>query len=437
MPSSTPQPHALTIRHPFLRTGIRAMRTIEHARETDHLGRYYTRSEISQLLVGLLPTHSPSSLLDLGAGEGSLSVAASSKWNDIELVTVDVDRDASRVLSKRLEDGGFRGTHHHLPHDALGTDLQSLLADRAIGPLGAAVCNPPFLVPRWRKEYGRILEDAGFSGSLPAITSTDAAALFLAQNLRLLSTGGELGIIVPDSLVCAEKYRSFRASLLQRYEVVQAIRLPRGSFAGTDALAHILVVGKKQPSCPWIRLSCLVSAGVPMRTIHVERDLAVRKLDYSYHAAEMTSGTEVVRLRDVLTNLQRGSLNSAEVRASTSFVLHTTDIDANMRGSWLDFGKRSFKPGPISDNATVAEAGDIVVGRVGRNAADKVIGIAKGRVALSDCLFRLRVQPQYRDQALRSIASESGKRWMEMHAYGVAARHIAKIDLLNLPLDCP
>lgn len=411
------------------------MRTIEHARATDHLGRYYTQSEISQLLVGLLPTDCLSSLLDLGAGEGSLSVAASSKWTNIDLVTVDVDRAASRVLSRRLRDGGFRGKHHHLPHDALGTGLQSLLSDRAVGPLSLAVCNPPFMVPTWRKEYGQILEDAGFSGSLSAITSTDAAALFLAQNLRLLTTGGSLGIIVPDSLVCAEKYRGFRASLLQNYDVVQAIRLPRGSFAGTDALAHILVISKKHSACSSIRLSCLASAAGPLRTIRVERDLAVRRLDYSYHAAEVAGASAVFRLKDVVIDLRRGSLNSAQARASSSFVLHTTDIDADMRGSWFDFDKRSFRPGKLSDNATVAEPGDIVLGRVGRNAAEKVIGVAKGRVALSDCLFRLRVHPEHREQVLRSIASENGKRWMETHAYGVAASHIAKNDLLNLPLD--
>jgi hypothetical protein len=71
------------------------------------------------------------------------------------------------------------------------------------------------LVHEWRKEYSEIIEDAGFSGSLPAITSTDAAVLFLAQNLRLIADGGNVGIIVPDSLVCAEKYLRFRASLLE------------------------------------------------------------------------------------------------------------------------------------------------------------------------------------------------------------------------------
>ena len=411
------------------------MRTIEHAKATDHLGRYYTADDISQLLIGLLPTHSPRVLLDLGAGEGALSVAASSKWTNIELVTVDVDRDASHVLSKRLKDGGFRGKHHYLPHDALCCDLHSRLSDRAIGPISLAVCNPPFLVPRWRKEYGHILEDAGFSGSLPAITSTDAAALFLAQNLRFLTSGGTLGIIVPDSLACAEKYLGFRASLLQNYDVVHAIRLPRGSFLGTDALAHIFVISKRQPSCPSIRLSCLASVEGPLRTIHVERDLAVRRLDYSFHAAEVTTAAAGLRLKDVAINMQRGSFNSAEVRTSSSFVLHTTDIGADMRGNWLNFDKRAFKPSALAGNVLIAEPGDLVIGRVGRNAAEKIIGIAKGRIALSDCLFRLRVQHEHREQVLRLIASEHGKRWMEMHAYGVAASHITKNDLLNLPLD--
>lgn len=411
------------------------MRTIEHAKATDHLGRYYTAESISQFLIGLLPAHSPRVLLDLGAGEGALSLAASSKWDNIELVTVDVDREASRVLSMRLKEGGFRGKHHYLPHDALCSDLNSKLSERSIGPISLAVCNPPFLVPRWRRDYGHILEDAGFSGSLPAITSTDAAVLFLAQNLRFLSTGGNLGIIVPDSLACAEKYFGFRKSLLQNYDLVHAIRLPRGSFLGTDALAHIFVVSKKQPSRPLIRLSCLATEGEALRTIEVERDLAIQRLDYSFHAAELNSAVTGLRLRDVVINVRRGSFNSAEVRASLSFILHTTDIGADMRGNWIDFDNRSFRLDALAGNVLIAEPGDLVIGRVGRNAAEKIVGIAKGHVALSDCLFRLRVQPEYREQVLRVITSEHGKRWMEMRSHGVAASHITKNDLLNLPLN--
>jgi type I restriction enzyme M protein len=412
------------------------MRTYEHARSTDYLGRYYTQSSISRFLVGLLPSEHPGAVLDLGAGEGALTVAASSKWSDASLITVDVDVQASRVLTHRLKSGGFVGLHHHLPRDALGADLRAVLTRHNGVPPRVAVCNPPFLVPKWRKGYGEILEDAGFSGSLSAITSTDAAALFLAQNLRLITDGGSVGIIVPDSLVCAEKYQGFRASLLKNYEVLQAIRLPRGSFVGTDALAHILIISKRRPTSDDVRLSLLVSEAEPMRGIDVPRDLAIRRMDYLYHAAEAAGTCTLTKLGAVVIDLRRGSLNSAEVRASESFVLHTTDITTQMRGQWTDFSRRSFKPGHRSTGTAIAEQGDVILARVGRNAASKVIGVAKGRVALSDCLYRLQIMPQHRERVLTCLASESGQQWLEMHAYGVAARHISKSDLLNLPLSC-
>ena len=411
------------------------MRTYEHAKSTDHLGRYYTQSSISSLLVGLLPSEHPGTVIDLGSGEGSLTLAASSKWADAALITVDVDALASSVLSLRLKSGGFSGHHHHLPKDALSANLQSVLAIHNSAAPGVAVCNPPFMVPKWRKGFGAILEDAGFSGSLPAITSTDAAALFLAQNLRLIAEGGSVGIIVPDSLVCAEKYRGFRASLLERYEILQAIRLPRGSFAGTDAQAHILVISKRRPSSDLVRLSVLPSGGGPALVIDVPRDRAIRRLDYIYHAAEPVGSDPRSKLSDVLVDLRRGSLNSAEVRGAKSFVLHTNSVTAEMCGQWIDFSRKFFKPEQELRGTTIAEPGDIILARVGRNAAEKILGVAKVRVALSDCLFRLRVLPEHRKNVLRCLASEHGQRWLAQHAYGVAARHITKSDVLNLPLN--
>lgn len=411
------------------------MRTYEYAKATDHLGRYYTHSSVSQLLVGLLPAGSPLSVLDLGAGEGSLSIAASSKWTDAELITIDVDHAASEVLSRRLVEGKFQGRHHHLPNDALSVDLRSLLTERKINPPSIAVCNPPFLVPRWRKGYGQILEDAGFSGALPAITSTDAAVIFLAQNLRLLASGGTLGIIVPDSLMCAEKYRGFRATLMDKYEILQAIRLPRGSFVGTDALAHILVITNRRPTVTSVRLSCLSTANGLSRQIYVDRDQAIKRLDYTFHQALTGVEPSATRLLDITLDLRRGNLNSAQVRNSPAFILHTTDINDDMSGKWINFERHvnlsSIKP----ENTSIAEPGDILIARVGRNAAKKVIGVAYGSVPLSDCLYRLRVPAEHRELVLNALASKVGQEWLEMHAYGVAARHICKGDLLNFPLS--
>ncbi|AZO32547.1 hypothetical protein EJ071_38070 [Mesorhizobium sp. M1B.F.Ca.ET.045.04.1.1] len=50
-------------------------------RGRDPLGRYYTPG-ISQVFVSLLDRRHANSILDLGSGGGSLTVAAAQRWTD-------------------------------------------------------------------------------------------------------------------------------------------------------------------------------------------------------------------------------------------------------------------------------------------------------------------------------------------------------------------
>lgn len=410
------------------------MRTQLHSIRSDSLGRYYTNAVVSQALVADLPFNSPRTVLDLGCGTGSLSFAASRRWANTNIVTVDLDRTIARVLPERLRESGFAGGHCHMMYDALSPELAaSLLREKAQPDI--AVCNPPFMVPKWKKVYSAILEDVGLSSCLPAIATVDAALVFLAQNLRLLQPGGILGIIVPDSIVSADKYRNFRTELLNRYRIRSAIRLSRGSFGGTDALAHILIIENSAPNGAPIALSSLDESGVKTSCLLVEHSQAAHRLDYQFHFAEVKAGQQGERLGDVVLDLRRGSLHSAEAKDASHFVLHTTNLDSDNFGQWVDFSGRRFRfPAAKSGAMTRAEAGDIVVARVGRTAHDKVIGIGAGSVVLTDCLYRLRVSPSKQDAVLRALTSSEGRAWLELHAYGVAARQLTKSDLLNLPL---
>lgn len=411
------------------------MRTQQHSIRSDFLGRYYTNSVVSRALVANLPPVSPSTVLDLGCGTGSLSFAVSRRWASTNIVTVDLDRTIAWVLPEKLRESGFAGGHSHLTFDALSPALPASLRRERAQP-DVAVCNPPFLVPTWKKGYSAILEDVGLSSCLPAIATTDAALVFLAQNLRLLQPGGVLGIIVPDSIVSADKYKKFRTELINRYRIRNAIRLSRGSFVGTDALAHILVIENSASNGAPIALSSLDEAGVETFGLVVDQSQAAHRLDYQFHFSEAAARQLGVRLSDVALDLRRGTLNSAEAKDASHFVLHTTDIDSGNRGQWLDFSSRRFRFPVARSGAVVrAEAGDIVVARVGRTAHEKVIGIGAGSVVLTDCLYRLRVAPSMQDKVLHAISSAEGRAWLELHAYGVAARHLTKSDLLNLPLS--
>ncbi len=409
------------------------MRTQHYSRNTDALGRYYTSAAVSSLLVDQLPATKPRAVLDLGSGLGALSLAASGRWARSGLVTVDVDAHAID-LGERLRRKGFMGQHAHFCEDALAPELGGLLHASWVGTPEVAVCNPPFIMSGWRDSYGSILEDAGFSGCLPAIASTDAAVLFLAQNLRLIAPNGCVGIVVPDSLVSAEKYMRFRQELLRRYAVSRAIRLPRGSFGGTDALAHILLVQKKRPRSGHVALMRLRENGVLSPALNVDLAQAGQRLDYDFHAIRCAVSPNTSRLGNVIEDVCRGTLNSAQARQVQGLVLHTTDITAAMYGQWINFSAKAFRPPPDTKPQRLAVEGDILVARVGRTAPEKVIGVGKGAVAYSDCLYRIRVPADWRECVMVNLTSPAGRAWLEQHGYGVAARQLTRSDLLNLPL---
>ena len=61
---------------------------------SDPLGRYYTPSELSRLLVDQIAVRRPDVVLDLGAGDGALSRAAQNRWHDARILAVESHRDA-------------------------------------------------------------------------------------------------------------------------------------------------------------------------------------------------------------------------------------------------------------------------------------------------------------------------------------------------------
>ena len=148
---------------------------------SDPLGRYYTNSLVSRTLVREMNLTNPNLVVDLGTGDGSLSAEAAQIWTSARFITVDIDSRITETNNHRLKE--INGNHFKFDvlnsqlHHQIGLDLAS--AD-------GAICNPPYIRPRWRKDFAEILEDAGLSGVFPSIKDVGADVLFIAQNLRLL-----------------------------------------------------------------------------------------------------------------------------------------------------------------------------------------------------------------------------------------------------------
>lgn len=412
------------------------MPTITNNSGSDILGRYYTRSDISSFLVDQFDIASPVRLLDLGAGSGSLSDAAKTRWPDVKVLTVDIDPKAALPsISKSNTPGNI--FHEHFVIDALCKNLSTVL-NCANAPIDVAICNPPFITPKWRSEFGAILEDAGFHDCLPFPADVDAGLLFLAQNLRLMSDNATLGIILPDSLITAKKYKKFRAILLATYVVTKVIQLPRGSFHHTDALASIVILKKTKKLQDYVRIHCLSRDKVLSEPLLVDLSYAAERLDYSFHFHRLNTHSATlpnkISLQDVAIDIRRGSLSSAMIKKACFPVAHITDIKEKDIGQWLDFS--SFEPQDSDDRSIIVKAqpGDILISRVGRNLDSKIVGVMAGTFAISDCIYVIRCLPHVRDKVLAQIASKEGRAWISAHAYGVAAKQLAKKELINFPI---
>ncbi|MFN2977601.1 MULTISPECIES: N-6 DNA methylase [Terriglobus] len=398
---------------------------------TNHLGQFFTAPYVGEILVSRIKTN-PKLVIDLGSGSGVLSSAALRRWRHANLVSVDID---ARIATKhphhftKAELGRFA----HVHADALCLDVSSRIGVRQ-GSADVAVCNPPYARLRWRKHFDALLDEVGLR-VLPASSDIPAELMFIAQNLRLLSPGGQAGIIVPDALISAQKYAPLRRALIREHSVKSVIQLPIGSFRGTEARGHILLLAKQTPSTRTIELIELVKGKGLSRSVHINFDEAEARLDFDYHAVRRADAySSGIKLADVTEAVSRGTFSSAEIKALQVPTFHLADFAAQ------DKHRKVHLSGNLSlisefPKSTVARPGDILLARIGRHLERQLCLVTSGYAVLSDCVYRLEVPRQHRTRVMRYLSSDHGRALLGSAAHGSAARHLSKADLLSMPLD--
>lgn len=407
---------------------------------SDPWGRYYTSPLVSRSLVDRIEAVKPRLVLELGSGSGSLCTAAAKRWQDAKLVTVDVDRRATERLdaSKAIP----RLKHTHFVHDVLDEALSERIGLK-LGTVDVAVCNPPYIRPRWRSDFGKILEDASLSGTLASLHDAGADLLFLAQNLRLLRSNGKLGLILPDGLVTAERFSRVRETLLRQHFVEQVVQLPRGVFKGTEAQTYLAVLTKNAGETNEVLLKQMGADGRLTAAIHVGQDAAVKRLDYAFHASRPApsnrggDGTTSMSLREVLTDLVRGTVCSSEILSFPTPVFHLGDFAQPMGEQAVRIVPKRFALGvriaqAVARDARLAVPGDILIARVGRSLADQVALVVHGPCVISDCIFALRATDDHRERLYRFLESAAGRLALGSAAHGVAARFMSKSNLFDI-----
>ena len=385
------------------------------------LAAYYTETSVSRLLVSQFQLTNAGQVLDLGAGHGSLLNAALQRWPNSRVVAAELDPDGYKALQRK-----------HPTVSLVQTDgLQAhTCANLAVlpGSIDIAVCNPPYLTLKEVEPYRWLLEEATLPGcaKLPRIT-TDI--VFLAQNLRMLRRGGELGIILPDSVVSGQLFEALRQDLLTHHDLFAVIQMPDNTFRGTEARTYILLLrrgGRTKVSVPIYQAADDMSLE---SYLQIPKEGLAHRMDYSYWAWRETTPWTARRLTltDIGADVQRGNITRKDCLGQGLEYFHTSDFPGNT-GVGIHFNRA------LECTRRIAAKGDILLARVGSRCIGRVAVVKKGSRVITDCIYRVRVASEYIQPLIEAFSSSDGQAWLKAHARGVCAQVIRKSDLLCFPL---
>ena len=383
------------------------------------LGQYYTADRFSDHLVACLCTRSPSQVLDLGAGHGSLSLAALRRWGNMHLATVELDATSVRKLKEVLP----QGRHHRA--NALASRLPGAVEELQ-NSFDVALSNPPFMETTAQSTRPLLLS-AGMPTDWPELVARRTEIGFLAQALRLLRPGGELGLIVPSTFMTGQPFMPLREWLVASVTVDRVVAFPARAFGRTDARAFAVVLRKSMPRQDHrIDLSEIGPDGELLAEARVCANDAIVRMDAAFHADSSRVSFEDIVLRDIGAEVCRGiPIGLLEQSGSAHF--HTTDFEGRTSVSFSDASQ------PVAGWPT-AQAGDVLLGRVGRNCHAQVSKVLRDSTLFSDCVYRVRVPREWRAVVAQGLLHPQATQWRRSRVVGVAARFLTKQDMLSHPV---
>lgn len=368
-----------------------------------YLNQYYTEEKYSDRLVNSLSIRAPNLALDLGFGAGGLLHAARRRWENISLVGIDVDRD--NVLNAKRD-----MVIDAIELNGLSPSLPQVIKDK-YGPIDLLVSNPPYYSKDLDFDSRQILKESGLQDCISSRTKrVPAELIFLAQNLRLLSDTGEMGIILPAGLISGEKWKSFREFLFSEYNVSNVIQLPENSFKKTDAQAFILTISKNPSS--------------KINVSHVLKDVdfvinveeAAFRADFQYYERKIKlENSPSIDVSDF--EIFRGRTSHKLLKINCDEFIHTTQMPASP--------SRKTLPNKPVPGAVNAQAGDILIARVGRRCLGRAMYVDGGALPISDCIIVIRPRCQKVAKSIwNKISAFEGIDYLKHTSLGVGAKYL-------------
>jgi hypothetical protein len=370
------------------------------------LNQYYTESVYSNLLVSNLITPAPSQAIDLGFGAGDLLHAAKRRWENLNLIGVDIDQFN---VAHANNSTSIKALHY----DGFNPDLPEVILEK-YGNIDLLVSNPPYFAKEVDANSRLILKKVGLNGCITRSSKKlPAELIFLAQNLRLLVSNSELGIILPSGLISGEKWIGLREYLFSEFNVSKIIQLPVNSFRKTDAQAFILILNQsKKDDSQFTELSHVSH----QKLFNISVKEAIHRADFNYYHS-CSRGFETSGLDESEFFITRGNTPHSELKYFAKHYIHTTEMLS--QPSSFSLPNYEFK------NSRRAIEGDILLARVGRRCLGRVARVKNGSFPVSDCIIIIRPTSTFSGEKIwKKLSSSNAQRDLYDLSLGVGAKYI-------------
>lgn len=181
--------------------------------------QFLTPAPVAEFLASLFELSSldRASLLDPGAGAGSLSAAVADQWlacNDgrLSVTAVEIDETIRPLLLGTLDDLRAADIDSEVVADDFihwsSRRIRERATDDESGQFDLAVMNPPYYKIGARSPERQVLSALG-------VELGNIYAAFIALSVRLLRAGGQLVAITPRSFANGPYFKAFRKDLLR------------------------------------------------------------------------------------------------------------------------------------------------------------------------------------------------------------------------------
>lgn len=361
--------------------------------------------------------------LELGVGSGRLLEACVASHSIDRYVAVELDR---RLAAKCATPAP---TELHFANVLQPDALDAVLGNRRFS---CTVGNPPFGV-------GAVspAAQARLKALYPQVTQINAWArldlYFLLESLARLKRPGEAAFIVAAPIVQDPALATFRQTLIDSASEIECHELPADTFDKRAEVQSFLLIARfGQTRGANVTLGRLVGTDFELTVSRrVSRTEAIHRMDLAHHEFQdftqaLARRTGFTTLEDLGARIVRGSRSRHQFEDLGIEHFHTSDFPQTR-------GDIAFGAEPLGAFQT-AEAGNILVPRVGTRCIDRAAFVAKGRRAFTEAVYRVVVPQQTRVSVFDWISSEEGKAWRRSAAHGSCAKHLTVGALMAMPV---